>query len=50
VVHPAIRSGSDAVNGLVQEMNRDRVKRLEWIGFPSAEAEELSSLHTRNFM
>jgi hypothetical protein len=38
------------VNGLVQEMNRDRVKRLEWIGFPSAEAEELSSLHTRNFM
>jgi hypothetical protein len=42
--------GSDAVDALVQEMNRDRVKRLEWIGFPTAEAEELSSLHTRNFM
>jgi len=42
--------GSDAVHALVQEMDRDRVKRLEWIGFPGAEAAELSSLHTRNFM
>ena len=42
--------GSDAVDALVQEMNRDRVKRLEWIGFPNAEAAELSRLHTRNFM
>lgn len=42
--------GSDAVDALVQEMNRDRVKRLEWIGFPAIEAEELSTLHTRNLM
>jgi hypothetical protein len=42
--------GSDAVDALVQEMNRDRVKRLQWIGFPSTEAAELSTLHTRNFM
>jgi len=49
--HPAdLIRGSDGVDALLQEMNRDRVKRLEWIGFPTAEAEELSSLHTRNFM
>ncbi len=46
----AIEAGWDAVMELKQEMHRGRVQRLERLGFDSAQALELSSLHTRNFM
>jgi hypothetical protein len=45
-----VRRGHDAVIRLVEEMSLGRTKRLGRLGFPDAEAEELSSLHTRNFM
>jgi hypothetical protein len=42
--------GHDRVAELVQEMHAGRRKRLERLGFSEAEADDLSSLHTRNFM
>jgi hypothetical protein len=45
-----VRRGHDAVTRLVQDMSLGRTKRLIRLGFADAEAEELSSLHTRNFM
>lgn len=42
--------GHDLVIALEQEMHRGRVSRLTHLGFTAADAEELSSLHTRNFM
>jgi hypothetical protein len=45
-----IRRGHDAVSALTQDMHASRKKRLIRLGFEDAEAEELSSLHTRNFM
>jgi hypothetical protein len=45
-----LRRGHDAVTRLVEEMSLGRTKRLMRVGFAEAEAEELSSLHTRNFM
>jgi hypothetical protein len=42
--------GYDAVSTLVQEMHSGRKKRLLKLGFSDAEAEEMSALHTRNFM
>jgi len=45
-----IRRGHDAVSTLVQEMHNGRTRRLIKLGFSEAEAEETSSLHTRNFM
>lgn len=42
--------GHDAVAGLMVEMNSGRTKRLMMLGFGDREAEELASLHTRNFM
>jgi hypothetical protein len=42
--------GHDAVAALLQEMDASRQKRLVQLGFSEAEAEEMSSLHTRNFM
>jgi hypothetical protein len=45
-----IRHGHDAVVDLIREMHVSRQKRLLKIGFSDAEAEEISSLHTRNFM
>jgi hypothetical protein len=46
----AISKGHDAISGLVQQMHNSRRKRLTKLGFNGAEAEEMSALHTRNFM
>jgi hypothetical protein len=45
-----VRRGYEAVARLVEEMRLGRTKRLIRLGFAEAEALELSSLHTRNFM
>ena len=45
-----VRRGYDAVTRLIEEMTLGRTKRLIRLGFAEAEAKELSSLHTRNFM
>lgn len=42
--------GHDAVDALQREMHTQRTKRLLRLGFLEAEAEEMSALHTRNFM
>lgn len=46
----AIRRGHAAVRALHDAMDEGRRQRLTRLGFPSDEAEELSALHTRNFM
>ena len=45
-----IGRGHDAVSALVEEMHRGRKKRLLKLGFSDMDAEEMSALHTRNFM
>ena len=45
-----IAAGYDAVVELQVEMDHGRRSRLRRLGFGAAEAEELSALHTRNFM
>jgi hypothetical protein len=45
-----VRRGHDAVTRLTTDMSLGRIRRLIRLGFSDAEAEELSSLHTRNFM
>jgi hypothetical protein len=45
-----IRRGHRAVVELTREMAEGRTKRLIKLGFDAAEAEQLSALHTRNFM
>ena len=45
-----IGKGHDAVTALVQEMHAGRKGRLLKLGFSDADAEEMSALHTRNFM
>ncbi len=45
-----VARGHDRVGALIQEMHAARSKRLLHLGFTAAEAEDLSSLHTRNFM
>ncbi|MGZ3771001.1 MAG: ferritin-like domain-containing protein [Bdellovibrio sp.] len=45
-----ISNGFKEVQKLLIEMKEGRRARLEKLGFSSAEARELSSLHTRNFM
>jgi hypothetical protein len=45
-----LRRGHENVMGLLQEMDELRQKRMVHIGFSAAEAQELSALHTRNFM
>jgi hypothetical protein len=45
-----LRIGLDRVTSLNREMDEGRRKRLARLGFSDAEATELSSLHTRNFM
>lgn len=42
--------GHENVSDLVRDMHIGRKKRLIRLGFAEPEAEELSSLHTRNFM
>lgn len=46
----AIGAGWRKVQHLQEEMDEGRRRRLVRLGFPEAEAAELSSLHTRNFM
>ena len=46
----SIRAGNARVLELVGAMDRGRRKRLRQLGFSAEEAQELSSLHTRNFM
>jgi len=48
--HEALRLGSRRVLQLIHDMDEGRRKRLVRLGFPDAEAAELSALHTRNFM
>ncbi|HWB83212.1 MAG TPA: hypothetical protein VG675_03660 [Bryobacteraceae bacterium] len=45
-----IGRGHDAVSTLVQEMHSGRKRRLLKLGFSDTDAEEMSALHTRNFM
>jgi hypothetical protein len=45
-----VARGHDEVAALMQEMHKARRQRLVHIGFTEAEAEEMSALHTRNFM
>ena len=47
---PDIARGHSAVTALNQEMHASRQKRLLKLGFDDADAEEMSALHTRNFM
>jgi hypothetical protein len=49
-VPEAIALGWDRVQELQAEMDEGRQRRLVRLGFPGADAAELSSLHTRNFM
>lgn len=46
----AIRTGFQRVADLVQDMHSGRTRRLLRLGFSDAEADELSALHTKNFM
>jgi TusA-related sulfurtransferase len=45
-----IGKGHDAVSALAREMHGGRKRRLLKLGFSDADAEEMSALHTRNFM
>lgn len=45
-----IGRGHDAVFTLAQEMHSGRKRRLLKLGFSEADAEDMSALHTRNFM
>ena len=45
-----LREGHRRVMVLTREMDEGRQNRLKRLGFSEAEASELSSLHTRNFM
>ena len=45
-----IRDGVRAVRALHETMHRRRVVRLTQLGFPPATAEEISEMHTPNFM
>lgn len=46
----ALERGWDAVTALGEEMDAGRQVRLRRLGFSDADAKQLSSLHTRNFM
>ena len=48
--HAALRDGHRRVMQLIRDMDDGRQKRLIRLGFSEREAEELSALHTRNFM
>jgi hypothetical protein len=48
--HADLREGYRRVMRLTRDMDEGRRKRLMRLGFTEAEAEELSGLHTRNFM
>ncbi len=46
----SVKRGFERVQRLKQEMATGRKARLARLGFPADEAEQLSGLHTRNFM
>jgi hypothetical protein len=46
----AISEGFGKVQKLQEEMNQSRQSRLRKLGYTETEAEQLSSLHTKNFM
>ncbi len=46
----AIERGHAAVEELQRQMDSGRQSRLKKLGFPEHDAQQLSSLHTRNFM
>jgi hypothetical protein len=46
----AVATGYERVQRLTADMDEGRRRRLARLGFPTDEAAELSSLHTRNFM
>lgn len=48
--HESLQEGHRRVIQLTRDMDEGRQKRLRRLGFSDAEATELSSLHTRNFM
>lgn len=48
--HADLRKGHQRVMDLTREMDEGRKSRLLRLGFSEQEADELSSLHTRNFM
>jgi hypothetical protein len=48
--HADLRDGHGRVLQLTRDMDEGRQKRLLRLGFTGREAEELSALHTRNFM
>jgi hypothetical protein len=48
--HSALREGYRRLLQLTRDMDERRMKRLMRLGFTEPEAEELSALHTRNFM
>ena len=48
--HADLARGAELVAALIHDMHTSRQKRLIQIGFSETEAEEISSLHTRNFM
>ena len=50
VTSSRIRDGVQAVRALQDTMHRRRVTRLTQLGFPPATAEEISEMHTPNFM
>jgi hypothetical protein len=45
-----LRRAHQALTDLMKEMDERRRSRMTYLGFGEREAEELSSLHTRNFM
>jgi hypothetical protein len=45
-----VARGHDAFRELLDEMHRNRTKRLEHAGFTADQAHTLSELHTPNFM
>ena len=50
VTPSAVATGWDAVQALQRDMDDSRQARLARLGFSQGESEELSALHTRNFM
>ena len=48
--HAALREGYRRITQLMIDMHEGRRKRLLRLGFSESESEELSALHTRNFM
>jgi TusA-related sulfurtransferase len=50
VLPTQVRKGTFLVNALQREMDRARRERLHNLGFDTAQAEQLSAMHTKNFM